>query len=213
MAQRGGMLTVDVRNPLTGVVYPAGTPIPMTAFARQVLNDLPAPTNAATANNLQILQEFTNRRRQGGRQGGHPVQPALSAFGRVGWRDANIFDNPTDLGAVGRRRQRRDLRDQQAVLRRPHLHAGRHVAAGGAHRVVDAPGPARIPRPCSTGSRPPKRLRHHRAAERSPCGGGLPTQLITGYSDLGRQATNPQWQYPRCSIRRSTTRGSRAGTR
>jgi hypothetical protein len=26
--------------------------------------------------------------------------------------------------------------------------------------------------------------------------GGLPTQLITGYSDLGRQATNPQWQYP-----------------
>ena len=26
--------------------------------------------------------------------------------------------------------------------------------------------------------------------------GGLPTQIITGYSDLGRQATNPQWQYP-----------------
>src|SRR4029453_17022955 len=26
--------------------------------------------------------------------------------------------------------------------------------------------------------------------------GGLPTQLISGYSDLGRQATNPQWQYP-----------------
>ena len=26
--------------------------------------------------------------------------------------------------------------------------------------------------------------------------GGLPTILITGYSDLGRQATNPQWQYP-----------------
>src|SRR5262249_1340407 len=25
--------------------------------------------------------------------------------------------------------------------------------------------------------------------------GGLPTQVITGYSDLGRQATNPQWTY------------------
>jgi hypothetical protein len=24
----------------------------------------------------------------------------------------------------------------------------------------------------------------------------LPTELISGYSDLGRQATNPQWQYP-----------------
>ncbi len=27
--------------------------------------------------------------------------------------------------------------------------------------------------------------------------GGLPTQLITGFSDLGRQATNPQWQFPK----------------
>jgi hypothetical protein len=26
--------------------------------------------------------------------------------------------------------------------------------------------------------------------------GGLPTEVISGYSDLGRQATNPQWQYP-----------------
>jgi hypothetical protein len=26
--------------------------------------------------------------------------------------------------------------------------------------------------------------------------GGLPTIVIGGYSDLGRQATNPQWQYP-----------------
>ena len=60
MAQRSGVLSVDIRNPLTGDMYPAGTPIPMTPFARKVLNDLPAPTNSATANNLQILQEFTN---------------------------------------------------------------------------------------------------------------------------------------------------------
>ena len=26
--------------------------------------------------------------------------------------------------------------------------------------------------------------------------GGLPTQLVTPFSDWGRQATNPQWQYP-----------------
>src|SRR6185295_7244428 len=26
--------------------------------------------------------------------------------------------------------------------------------------------------------------------------GGLPTQVITGFSNFGRQATNPQWQYP-----------------
>ena len=47
----------------------------------------------------------------------------------------------------------------------------------------------------------------HRRRTRRPTGspglptdpriaGGLPTQVITGYSELGRQATNPQWQYP-----------------
>ena len=33
-AQRQGILTVDVRDPRSGTVYPAGTPVPMTAFAR-----------------------------------------------------------------------------------------------------------------------------------------------------------------------------------
>ena len=38
-------------------------------------------------------------------------------------------------------------------------------------------------------------LRHY-ACPRIPASQRVPTQLITGYSDLGRQATNPQWQYP-----------------
>src|SRR5206468_8313721 len=33
--QNSGVLTVDVRDPRTGVTYPAGTQIPMTRFARQ----------------------------------------------------------------------------------------------------------------------------------------------------------------------------------
>ena len=47
LAQRQGVLAVDVRHPITGVLYPAGTPLPMTAFARKVLTELPAPTSAA----------------------------------------------------------------------------------------------------------------------------------------------------------------------
>src|SRR5262249_41117158 len=27
-------------------------------------------------------------------------------------------------------------------------------------------------------------------------GGGLPSEIVSGYADMGRQATNPQWQYP-----------------
>src|SRR5439155_3331790 len=40
-AQRAGVLAVDVRDPRSGVVYPAGAAIPMTAFARSVLGALP----------------------------------------------------------------------------------------------------------------------------------------------------------------------------
>ena len=45
--QRQGILGIDVRNPVTGAVYPAGTPIPMTAFARKVLTELPAPPDGS----------------------------------------------------------------------------------------------------------------------------------------------------------------------
>ncbi len=140
LAQRAGILTVDVRNPLTGEIYPAGSAIPMTAFARKVLNDLPAPTNAGTANNLQILQEFTNRTPKAGGKVDVQISPTLSLFGRVGWRDADILDKPPISRTVRRRRQRGDLRHQQAVLERLDLYAQRHVAARSALRLVDHPG-------------------------------------------------------------------------
>src|SRR5262249_47368170 len=54
LQQRGGVMTVDVRDPFSGAVYTAGSQIPMTGFARKVLNDLPA-SNAPGANNYQNL--------------------------------------------------------------------------------------------------------------------------------------------------------------
>ncbi len=100
-AQRAGVLAIDVRNPFTNEIYPAGTPVPMTAFARQVLNDLPAPTNSGTANNLQVLQLLTNRTPKAGGKVDIQFSPRLSAFGRVGWRDADILDNPPISGPSG----------------------------------------------------------------------------------------------------------------
>ena len=45
--------SVDVRDPRTGVVYPAGTSIPMTAFAREVLSALPDTNVAGQHEQLQ----------------------------------------------------------------------------------------------------------------------------------------------------------------
>src|SRR5205807_9383794 len=39
--QKQGILSVDVRDPRTGLVFGAGTPIPVTAFARAALGGLP----------------------------------------------------------------------------------------------------------------------------------------------------------------------------
>jgi hypothetical protein len=196
MAQRQGILAVDVRNPLTGEVYPAGTPIPMTAFARKVLNELPAPTNANTANNLQILQEFTNRTPKAGGKVDYQVSPTLSLFGRVGWRDADILDRPSISGPSGGGGNAETYVTNkqfssgltympsatsllEARFGWSNTRAGKNPFAlyEGQGRAEDVYGITGLPTDPRVAA-------------------GLPTQLITGYSDLGRQATNPQWQYP-----------------
>jgi hypothetical protein len=196
LAQRSGLLAVDVRNPLTGEVYPAGTPIPMSAFARKVLNELPAPTSGGTANNLSILQEFTNRTPKAGGKIDIQFNPRLSAFGRVGWRDADIYDSPSiSLPSGGGGNARTYVTNRQfsgGLTYTPtgtsllevrfgwsNTEGGKDPAAlveglPGAEQLYGIPGLPTDPR----------------------VAGGLHPQLITGYSDLGRQATNPQWQYP-----------------
>ena len=196
LAQRSGILAVEVRNPLTGVVYPAGTPIPMSAFARQVLGDLPPPSNAAATNNLQILQEFTNRTPKAGGKVDIQVSPRLSLFGRVGWRDADIFDQPTISGPSGGGGNAETYVTNkqfssgltyspsgtslfEARFGWSHTRAGKNPYAlwsgqGRAEEVYGISGLPVDPRVAA----------------------GLPTQSISGFAELGRQPTNPQWQYP-----------------
>src|SRR3954451_18422297 len=93
--QNSGILSVDVRDPRTGVVYLAGTQIPMTAFAKQVLGALPAPNVAGAANNYSISQLFTNDTDKAGGKIDLQVSPTLSMFGRYGWRSLSTNDQPT----------------------------------------------------------------------------------------------------------------------
>lgn len=193
-AQRAGILAVDVRNPLTGETYAAGTPIPMSNFASKVLNDLPAPVNSAASNNFMLLGEQTNDTPKAGGKVDLQINPRLSAFGRVGWRDVAIFDTPSiPLPSGGGGNSDTYVRNKQfsgGVTYQPggtsllelrlgwsNTEAGKNPAALGSAGALEAYGLSGLP----TDPR---------------VAGGLPSQLITGYSDLGRQATNPQWQYP-----------------
>src|SRR5260221_174937 len=92
--QRQGLLPLDLVDPRTGAAYPAGTPVPMTAFAAKVLSQLPDTTSAGNANNYTILQLFTNRTNKANGKVDMRLSPAMSLFGRYGWRDLATDDQP-----------------------------------------------------------------------------------------------------------------------
>jgi hypothetical protein len=192
--QRQGVLSVAVRNPLTGETFAAGTPIPMTDFARKVLSRLPDPTSTAASNNYSILQEFTNDTDKSAVKLDVQLSPALTAFGRYGYRDADIIDNPPlPLPSGGSGNGLTYVTNKQLVTGFTWARTGTSVVEGrlGWSRTVAGKNPLALGSPAA--------LDEYgiRGLPTDPrISGGLPTQLINGYSDLGRQATNPQWQYP-----------------
>jgi hypothetical protein len=192
--QRQGILAVTVRDPFTGETYAAGTALPMTDFARRVLSALPDPTSSSAANNYSILQEFTNTTDKWNVKGDVQLRDSLTAFGRFGYRDADLFDQPPiPLPSGGSGNAQTYVTNKQFVAGFTWTRSassllegrfgwsrtvgGKNPAALGTESAFDAYGISGLP----TDPR---------------ISGGLPTQLITGFSDLGRQATNPQWQYP-----------------
>jgi hypothetical protein len=194
LAQRQGILSVDVRNPQTGEVYPAGTPIPMTQFARTVLSGLPDPTSAGASNNRSILQEFTNKTDKWSLKGDVQLSPSVSVFGRFGYRDADLVDNPPlPLPSGGAGNGLTYSTNKQFAAGFTWTRSGSSLLEGrfGWSNTVAGKNPLALGTPGAleafgiTGLPTDPRV-----------AGGLPTQLITGYSDLGRQATNPQWQFP-----------------
>ena len=195
-AQRSGILSVDVRNPLTGQTYAAGTPVPMTPFASKVLSELPAPSTAAASNNLSVLQEFTNRTPKAGGKVDIQFSPRLSAFGRYGWRDADIFDNPPiALPSGGGGNARTYVQNKQ-------FSSGLTYMPGGASLLEVRFGwsntkAGKDPAALVAGLAGAEQLYGISGLPTDPrVAGGLPTQQITGFTELGRQPTNPQWQYP-----------------
>ena len=194
VANRSGILPVTVRDPRTGFTYEAGTPIPMTAFAQNVFAGLPAPTGGGTANNYTVLQEFTNDTDKAGGKLDVQLAPGLSMFGRYGWRDLATFDQPPiPLPAGGSGNGAIYARNRQLALGM--------TWARSATSLLEA----RLGWSTTEGGKNPPALGSTSAQDQfgltglptdPRIAGGLPTQLITGYSDLGRQATNPQWQYP-----------------
>jgi hypothetical protein len=199
--QRQGRLGIPVRNPLTGEVYTDGV-IPQSAitpFARRVLGDLPAPTRStnpgvAPSNNWDYLTPIPTVDNKGDARFDHYVTSKLNWFGRYSHRLSNRIENHVIPGPSGG-----DANGNVRVLNKQ--------ATGGFNYNLT---PASVldfrigvslfeGGKTALGSERPNMLAEYGipGLPDSPViGGGLTSQSIGGFTNLGRQSSNPQFQNP-----------------
>lgn len=197
LAQRQGILSTSVFNPITGVLYPAGTQIPASAispFAQAVLAGLPQPTNSAATNNYVVTQRFTNHTDKYDAKFDYQFNEKLNSFLRVSQRKANLVDFPPiplPSGGAGNGHQR--ILNQQLAMGGTWVRSATQLleARFGLSYTKGGKFPLALGLPSA------QSLFNIPGLPTNPqITGGVPTELVSGFSDLGRQATNPQWQYP-----------------
>ena len=195
LAHRQGILSVAVRNPLTGVTYAAGTPIPLTTFAQKVLNELPAPNLTGVAgNNYQELVLNRNFNNKYNLRVDHNFNDRFSMFGRWSYRKSNAFEAPNIPGPSGSGQNGFvDILNKQFVVGATRTFENASVLdIRFSHSKIVAG-----KRPPLIGGPSPFELYGITGLPNDPeINGGLTTQTISGLSQLGRQATNPQFQNP-----------------
>src|SRR5579871_4174416 len=197
--ERAGILPVTVVNPLTGTVYPAGTSIPianLNPFAAAVLNALPAPNagNGGIASNYQALLLYRDYSDKYDAKLDAQINDRMSTFLRWSQRKDVYFQQPTMPGFAGG--------DNNGFI-----HSIQQNAAWGYTWTVSPTSIVELRLGFThvlAGKQPPllggpslQQLFGIQGLPTTPnIAGGLNTQAISGFTTLGRQATNPQFQNP-----------------
>jgi hypothetical protein len=199
--QRAGIFAEPIKNPFTGEIYPANTPLPQNVLspaALRIVALMSATNNPADstsiANNYEELERFTDYSDKYDARFDFQWSPKSSSFLRLSQRKEHLLDEPPfplPVGGNGNGNTR--IMDQQMAMGYT-----RQIAS---NQLLDA----RLGVSYTKGGKSPLALGTPGAEEEfgipglptdPRVAGGLPTQIITGYSVLGRQYTNPQYQYP-----------------
>ena len=198
-----GVLAVTVKNPITGVVYPAGTAIPAAAinpisqqiigFFHQISGALPVAGAGGTGlatNDYSVQVPFTDKSDKGDLRFDYQQSPASSWFLRVSDRKETGVNFPAlPLPLDGQTNGSIRVLDQQVALGYTHLI--------GANKVLDARvGLSRTKAGKYTLSIGDDAITIPGLPTNPVVAGGLPSIGITGFTGFGRQSTNPQWQDP-----------------
>jgi hypothetical protein len=197
LSDRVGILPTTVVNPLTGVVYPAGTQIPIAAlnpFAAKALGDLPAPTGAGRSNDFQALLGIKDYSDKFDVKVDGQINNRMTAFARFSQRKDLPYYQPDIPGPSGGNGN-------------GHIHSiDQNISVGytwsltsssllearfGLSRIIAGKNPPYL------GGASMLALYGIPGLPTTPnLAGGLNSQNISGFSLLGRQATNPQFQNP-----------------
>lgn len=199
MADRAGNFSVPIRNPLTGVVYPANTPITpgdLSPFAVKVLSELPAPNESTTAranNYFSVARQSLMAHNEDLRIDYNP-NSKWKIFTRLSNRRALVFTGAPIPGLAGGNSN-------------GHVHVFNKQLATGATWVLS---PSQLldfrfgfdttqagKNPLLIGGPSMQDLFGITGLPTDPAiTGGLTAQVVTGFSQLGRQPTSPQFQNP-----------------
>jgi len=198
-----GILVVAVKDPTTGVVYPANMPIPAGAInplSQQIIshfktfeNQLPVaglPTTGLASNDYAVQAPFTDNSDKGDLRIDYQQNASSSWFLRVSDRKETGVNYPTiPLPLDGQTNGTIRILDQQAALGYTHLF--------GANKIIDARvGISRTKAGKYTLSIGDNAFTIPGLPSNPVVAGGLPSVGISNFTGFGRQSTNPQWQNP-----------------
>lgn len=199
--QRAGNMGVAVTNPVTGVAYPNGV-IPssaITPFAAKVLADLPAPTRATAlgvlpSNNYDRLVPIPWQDDKGDLKYDHYLSSKLTAFVRYSHRLQNRVENHVIPGNSGG-----DANGNVRILNQA-IATGFNYTLSPTSLIDFRFGVTKFEGgKFALGNERPFMLAGYGISglpESPIIGGGLTTQSIGGFTTLGRQSSNPQFQNP-----------------
>ena len=201
MAHRSGDIGTAVFDPFTGQPY-GGNQVPLsvqTDFARKVLADLPAPNRLGsgadgTGNNFESLPSESQDDNKGNVKGDFYLSDRVTFFGRYSHRELNWFNPPAipgpsggdSNGNVGAKNRALAAGVTYTVTPSSLLEvrfgltmseAGKTPVNFSAPHMTDTYGVPNIPR-------------------EDRVGGGLNSQQVSGFTNWGRQTSNPQFQDP-----------------
>jgi hypothetical protein len=197
-----GILVVPVKNPLTGVVYAAGTPIPQAAInplSQQIIaafRQVPGlPLAGAAATGLAqfdyaVEVPFDDNSDKGDLRFDYQQNPNTAWFLRVSDRKEDALNAPAlPLPLDGQTNGKIRVLDEQALLGFTRLF--------GANKIVDARVAISRTKAGKFSTSIGSTSFNIPGLPTDPSvAGGLPTANITGFTGFGRQSTNPQFQNP-----------------